>query len=254
MSNHPTDRSVELDLSQVNNPRSRIGVLNSEHFSIQCSAPRRQPGRRKPQRMAWKHLVLLFLLPEVARVSSRGAGEVLATRELDAVLADERPNVLVAPVNKGVAGLEGQAECVECSQPSTREYLNDLVARSNAVTEQQLCNIAFVKTHKTASTTFAYILFRYARRHDLKLAYFDNHHSAIPLGEAVSQTNQGKGRVDIMHYHHSVFGQYDGTWKHADEAYRKIMRDPDNVKFVTVLREPRSHLLSYYYYFLQPNT
>lgn len=33
----------------------------------------------------------------------------------------------------------------------------------------QLSNVAFIKTHKTASTTLASVLYRYARRHDLKV-------------------------------------------------------------------------------------
>lgn len=57
-----------------------------------------------------------------------------------------------------------------------------------------------------------------------------------------------------MHYHMSVFGDYDGTWRQAEMRYREIMRDPLHVNFITVLREPRSHLLSYYYFYLQPNT
>lgn len=36
----------------------------------------------------------------------------------------------------------------------------------------QVCNIAFAKTHKTASTTMAMILVRYARRHDKKVIKF----------------------------------------------------------------------------------
>ncbi|WP_413872089.1 hypothetical protein [Tateyamaria sp.] len=32
-----------------------------------------------------------------------------------------------------------------------------------------MANIAFVKTHKTGSTTMASILYRYAVRHDLKV-------------------------------------------------------------------------------------
>lgn len=57
------------------------------------------------------------------------------------------------------------------------------------------------------------------------------------------QTKQGKGRVDIMHYHMSVFGQYDGTWNEAEDYYRRIMRDSERVNFVSVVREPRNHLL-----------
>lgn len=58
--------------------------------------------------------------------------------------------------------------------------------------------------------------------------------------------------MDLMHYHHAWDGFYEGRWDEAKAAYRKIMRDPSNMKLVTVMREPVSHYLSYYYYFLQP--
>lgn len=57
-----------------------------------------------------------------------------------------------------------------------------------------------------------------------------------------------------MHYHISYTGQYRGTWSDALDCYKQIMRDPDNINFVTVLREPRAHLLSYYYYYMEPVT
>ena len=50
-------------------------------------------------------------------------------------------------------------------------------------------------------------------------------------------------RVDVMHYHISPNGHYDGAWSDAQESYRGIMRDPDMINFITVLREPRSHFL-----------
>ncbi len=80
------------------------------------------------------------------------------------------------------------------------------------------------------------------------------YHSGIRRGECQTHVAGGKGRCDIMHYHLSAFGQYTGTWKNAEVAYRKILRDPEKVNFITVMREPRSHLLSYYYYFIQPST
>lgn len=55
-----------------------------------------------------------------------------------------------------------------------------------------------------------------------------------------------------MHYHYAWDGYYTGTWGYAKEMYRAIMRDPTDVKLVTVVREPVAHFLSYYYYFLQP--
>lgn len=60
--------------------------------------------------------------------------------------------------------------------------------------------------------------------------------------------------VDLMHYHHAWDGFYEGGWAEAKAAYKKIMRDPMKVNFVTVMREPVAHYMSYYYYFLQPET
>ncbi|CBJ29126.1 hypothetical protein Esi_0135_0018 [Ectocarpus siliculosus] len=48
-----------------------------------------------------------------------------------------------------------------------------------------------------------------------------------------------------MHYHISHSGEYTGTWPQAENYFRRIMRHPDSINFVTVLREPRSHLLRY---------
>lgn len=69
-----------------------------------------------------------------------------------------------------------------------------------------------------------------------------------------SQVQETGNPVDIMHYHFSWDGFFEGSWRQAKNAYLKIMRDPSNMKLVTVLREPVSHYLSYYYYFLQPET
>eukprot|EP00903_Cladosiphon_okamuranus_P011852 g11134.t2 len=117
--------------------------------------------------------------------------------------------------------------------------------------KQQVSNVAFFKTHKTASTTLAAIMYRYAVRHDLKLSHF-GHSTSVNLESAAAQTKKSRRLVDIMHYHITPKGQYQGTWDEAVKYYRGIMRHPDRINFITVLREPRSHLLSYYYYYLQP--
>lgn len=48
-----------------------------------------------------------------------------------------------------------------------------------------------------------------------------------------------------MHYHIAPNGHYKGSWNNAVKYYRRIMRHPDHINFVTALREPRSHLLRY---------
>lgn len=55
-----------------------------------------------------------------------------------------------------------------------------------------------------------------------------------------------------MHYHHAWNGFYGGTWAEARSKYSEIMSDKSVVNYVTVLREPIAHYLSYYYYFINP--
>lgn len=74
------------------------------------------------------------------------------------------------------------------------------------------------------------------------------------MGVAQPQIQELGTRVDVMHYHYAWDGFYEGGWADAKAAYLKIMRDPSDIKLVTVMREPVSHYLSYYYYFLQPET
>lgn len=59
----------------------------------------------------------------------------------------------------------------------------------------QTCNIAFVKTHKTASTTAATIFYRYGKRHGLNVANFDGHQSSIELPDAVKEVRAETKKV-----------------------------------------------------------
>ncbi|CAN0281962.1 unnamed protein product [Ascophyllum nodosum] len=144
-----------------------------------------------------------------------------------------------------------ESECRGDGILTGRDYLNDLVDKSAADKENQLANIAFVKTHKTASTTLAAVLYRYAVRHNLKLAHFGNT-TSVSLKTVADKVRRSHEPVDVFHYHITPTGQNKGTWNGAYLSFRTIMREPDTINFVTILREPRSHLLSYYYYYIQP--
>ncbi|CAN0564455.1 unnamed protein product, partial [Ectocarpus sp. 12 AP-2014] len=133
-----------------------------------------------------------------------------------------------------------------------RDYLNGLVYDSASKKTEQLANIAFIKTHKTASTTLASILYRYGMRHDSNIAKFEQGGTYVDLDVASKQVAKQGKRVDIMHYHHAWNGYYSGTWDQATAKYANIMSDQADVNYVTVLREPVAHYLSYYYYFLNP--
>lgn len=69
--------------------------------------------------------------------------------------------------------------------------LNKLVAESAAKREEQEYNVAFVKTHKTASTTLTAVIYRYGLRHDRTVARFDVEGTAVTLEHAAKQVGWG---------------------------------------------------------------
>ncbi|CAM9149905.1 unnamed protein product [Ectocarpus sp. 4 AP-2014] len=139
--------------------------------------------------------------------------------------------VEVDEANRTTPGLGGAAQgrpSLEGGTKSKRSYLNELVEATILDTDSQVANVAFVKTHKTASTTLAAIMYRYAARHELKLSHFGGG-STISLKSAAAKTKEDRQLVDIMHYHITTQGQYTGTWDEAVKYYRRIMRDPDDI-------------------------
>ena len=67
-----------------------------------------------------------------------------------------------------------------------------------------------------------------------------------------SQAKRTNQKFDLMHYHLDAKGKLRGTWKEAVTGYRKIMQDSNHIYWLTILREPREHLLSYYSYYFEP--
>lgn len=49
-------------------------------------------------------------------------------------------------------------------------------------------------------------------------------------------------------------GPLAGTWDEAKGMYKQVLRDPENINYITIFREPREHLLSYYTFFIEPKT
>lgn len=66
------------------------------------------------------------------------------------------------------------------------------------------------------------------------------------------KTQERGQRVDIFHYHHVWDGYFRSNWDSAKSNFRDIMADPEDIAYVTVLREPLQHWLSYYYFYRQP--
>ena len=69
-------------------------------------------------------------------------------------------------------------------------YLVTPLTRENFSCGTQLSNIAFIKTHKTASTTLASILYRYGMRHGSKMAKFNKGGTYVDLDVAAKQVRR----------------------------------------------------------------
>lgn len=84
----------------------------------------------------------------------------------------------------------------------------------------------------------------------------------------VQTTETGK-RVEIFHYHYVWNGYFEATWDKAKMLFKDIMVDSSadagaaggdggggeagsGTKFVTVLRDPVEHWLSYFYFYYEP--
>ncbi|CAN0062198.1 unnamed protein product [Pylaiella littoralis] len=133
-----------------------------------------------------------------------------------------------------------------------RDYLNGLVAASALEAADQVSNLALFKTHKTASTTLATLLHRYGKRHNLEVAHFPGFGSTIPIATAAEKTRANQTRFDIMHYHiDTTDTPKQEPWAKARELYKDVMRDPENINFITIFREPRDRLLSFYTFYVE---
>jgi len=62
------------------------------------------------------------------------------------------------------------------------------------------------------------------------------------------------GPVDVMPHHVIRRAEFSPPWEVTDKLYRRVMRDPDSINYVTLLREPREHLISFYYFFYEHTT
>ena len=79
-----------------------------------------------------------------------------------------------------------------------------------------------------------------------------------------AQTEDSGKRLEIFHYHYVWDGYFKSTWDQAKKLFKIIMVDPDadaagggsdagsGTKFVTVLRDPVEHWLSYFYFYYEP--
>lgn len=71
-----------------------------------------------------------------------------------------------------------------------RVRLNGLVEAAVSRQGNHECNVAFVKTHKTASTTLTAIMYRYGLRHGRRVARFHVEGTAVTLEHAAREVSE----------------------------------------------------------------
>lgn len=100
---------------------------------------------------------------------------------------------VVAGAREGGAALE-QLDPEQLRREERRARLNGLVDAAVERQRGQECNVAFVKTHKTASTTITAVLYRYGLRHGRRVARFKVEGTAVTLEHAAEEVRTGTGR------------------------------------------------------------
>lgn len=104
--------------------------------------------------------------------------------------------------------------------------------------------VAYHKTRKTGSTTLGNIFFRRAANQNLTLF------RVAGPGRTVEQSsvNPLTSPADMSIYHF-VVRQQDLKWKVIRDWYKATVPGGE---LITIIREPVSHYVSYYYFFIEP--
>lgn len=129
--------------------------------------------------------------------------------------------------------------------------------RPNGTSPEAVRSAVFYKTHKTASTTVADIFFRYGTRRGLKMYRPPSVVTRVAPGQVrytphhFIHTNVMNRRVvpaELSFFHFDATGA-NVSWPAIRQWYHTAV---PNAKFITIAREPISHYLSYYYFFIEP--
>lgn len=123
------------------------------------------------------------------------------------------------------------------------------MAELKAIDQQKSFNnptvrrVAYHKTRKTGSTTVGNILFHHAARNDMVVFRLPG------PGHTVAKTtvNSNTSPADICYYHFSPRGARN--WQEMRQWYNSTVPGGE---LLTIVREPVSRYLSYFYFFIEP--
>ncbi len=113
-----------------------------------------------------------------------------------------------------------------------------------ATPRQPITKVCYIKTHKTASTTLAAVLSHYARRHNLTMYGSDRLLDLVHINEARVPAD-----IVLPHYGDPEKLVDFSMWEAAYKFYQRVA---PGCTFLTIVREPVSHYLSFYSFFHEP--
>eukprot|EP00054_Salpingoeca_dolichothecata_P005036 m.32864 g.32864 ORF g.32864 m.32864 type:complete len:414 (-) comp15083_c0_seq1:91-1332(-) len=113
-------------------------------------------------------------------------------------------------------------------------------------------HLAFLKTHKTASTTVASIFFRLAARYQQRILSYKGLHILRPFSK---QKNTSLSRppaqlFEISLQHLSGTCCLEGSFEQLMKFYKQQLGP--SVQVVTIIRQPVQHFLSWFYFYQEP--
>ena len=140
-----------------------------------------------------------------------------------------------------------QGAPAECAAPASRGLGSAIASLAPAAAGgvRNATRVAYLKTHKTGSTTLGSVLFRYAKRRGV---------AAVPAGTHLFMrygTEQAMAlRGGVMLQHITAGHMRAGGFAEALRFYDTAIKGNT---LITAVREPTARLVSWYYYFVAPH-
>lgn len=265
--------SLELDRCYWNR-QIHWGTRNQKCWAVQCqeanflhmiSCPGKGAGRinkkyTKPYEVTADEVRYLLLNDYMGNLDPPLRSECLCALE---VYLPVRDSTMEALYNKLV--LTNKERPQLSLQNAIQAFPQHPTEKDLALTEFKpapINKVAFLKTHKTGSTTLGNILFRYGMKHGLKF-YTEGRH-LLHCEEPV-ENSEDNGRADIVLHHVANFplnreqfcfnALLAKNYSGATGFSRLMSWYQDTIpgaKLVTIFREPMSNYLSHFYFFYEP--
>lgn len=213
------------------------------YFKVSAGRVQEQNSEQQKQAMAWTKRQCVYVWDRFLNMSFLLSVIIMFCFKPTNAALDEKNNVkhcfgLIVKFSDERAHVDGLLE---------REQENHIGAPS------PVRRLAYVKSHKTASSTLGGILFRYAVHHHLRILRSPSHllGKSVDVSEnevVIPESIAKQIPVDVVLNHVTAF-RLRSTFANWTHFYEKVIGGTDFV-YLTSVREPVSHYLSWYNYMI----